>query len=104
MRKTFLVTTKIIFFQAPKGGEDDDEDGDGETTSAVETIGGTAEGATCQFPFEHNGEEHETCVHDPARGNGLMCVTDAETGKWGFCKQPGTIVIDINLAIVALIL
>ena len=83
-----MSSEKNTLFEAPKGESDDIDEG-GKSSSAVETIGGTAEGATCLFPFKHNGEEHETCVHDPALGNGLMCVTDAETGKWGFCKQTG---------------
>ena len=83
---------------APKDEEEDEEDENeindnnpkGPTPGDdIETIGGTGEGGVCQIPFNHKGEEHNMCIHDPEKGNGLFCITDAETGAWGFCKQPG---------------
>jgi len=53
----------------------------------VQTHGGTANGASCKFPFTHEGKEFNACTD---LGHGApACLTD-DSGSWGYCncKKP----------------
>jgi len=55
----------------------------------VRTHGGTANGASCKFPFMHEGKEYSACGD---LGHGApACLTD-DSGGWGYCncKKPLT--------------
>lgn len=61
------------------------------TTSAVTpgltcmTSGGSAEGATCSFPFEFQDTTYNECTTDGADVAGVPWCWMADTGTWGNC-------------------
>lgn len=59
--------------------------GDG---AALPTCGGTAQGASCHFPFTYQGLQYESCTDTDltALADGhIWCYTDAEFKLWGKC-------------------
>ena len=53
------------------------------TTEAVVTCGGTAQGASCQFPFDFNGTQHSECIIYGNKSGAWCATVDA---KWGYCN------------------
>ena len=54
------------------------------------TVGGTADGANCCFPFIHNGEEQLECIRTGNKTEGAWCGTsdDYDVDKrWGYCQD-----------------
>ncbi|XP_062381617.1 macrophage mannose receptor 1-like [Sardina pilchardus] len=53
------------------------------------TIGGTAYGSPCHFPFKYQGKWYSDCT--PGDTSELICVTDRDyPNKWGFCPTKST--------------